>query len=186
MTSEHTGVSVSKDVSRQSSNSDISTTQQGWHDDLMTAMLAEGLTHSRRTVTHITPLRDRIKSIAANSRRRNDYGGTFTPATVTASTGPTIFDYSAAHFDREGDSAEQPTLANRPIDQEYTSAAGKKTWGEAVYTVGYEREVLDTQDYLISINNKADCAVRLVYMRQCMIYSARTFVPSWRRLQGGY
>ena len=79
MISEHAGASHSTDVSRQSSNSDISTTQQGWHDELMTAMAAEGPTHSRRTVTHITPFRDRIKSIAANARRRHDLGGTYTP-----------------------------------------------------------------------------------------------------------
>jgi len=146
MISEHAGAS-SRDVSRQSSNSDISTTQQGWHDDLMTTMAAEGPTHSRRTVTHITPFRDRIKSIAANSRRRHDLDGTYTPPTVTASTRPTIFDHSPVRSDGKWNSPErpeQPNLASKPIDQEYTSPAGKKTRGEAIYKVGYEREVLDT------------------------------------------
>jgi hypothetical protein len=144
MISEHTGASVSRDVSRQSSNSDISTTQQGWHDDLMSAIAAEGPTHSRRAVTHITPFRDRIKSITANSRRRNDFGGTFTPPTVTASTNSSIFDHSPVRSDRRRSSAERPKPSAPPTDEECTSPAGKKTWGEAIYKVGYEREVLDT------------------------------------------
>jgi hypothetical protein len=144
MLSEHTGVSHSRDVSRQSSNSDISTTQQGWHDDLMSAMAAEGPTQTRRTVTHITPFRDRIKSITANSRRKHDFGGTLTPPTVIASTNSSIFDHSQVRSDRRRISAEQPKSASSEKDQEYMSPAGKRTWGEAIYKVGYEREVLDT------------------------------------------
>jgi hypothetical protein len=143
MISEHTGSGDSRDVSRQSSNSNISTTQQGWHDDLMSAIAAEGPTHSRRAVTHITPFRDRIKSITANSRRRNDFGGTFTPPTVTASTSSSMFDHSPVRSDRRRSSPEQPKSASPSTNQEYTSPAGRRTWGEAIYKVGYEREVLD-------------------------------------------
>lgn len=144
MQPELTGASSSNNVSRHSSNSDISASQQGWHDDLMTAMAAEGPTHSRRTVTHITPFRDRIKSLAANSRRRIDAEGTFTPPTVTTSTGPSIFDSSPVRGDHVRNSADQPKSAAPPKDQEYNSTAGKRSWGEGTYKVGYEREVLDT------------------------------------------
>jgi hypothetical protein len=139
-----TGPSNTRDVSRQSSNSDISATQQGWHDDLMTAMAAEGPTHSRRTVTHITPFRDRIKSLAAKTKRRNDHGGTFIPPTVTTSTSPSIFDYSPVKATPSRESADPPGSASPRTHQEQTSSAGKRTWGEAIYKVGYEREVLDT------------------------------------------
>jgi hypothetical protein len=144
MIPELTGASTPNNVSRQSSNSDISTKQQGWHNDLMTAMAAEGATHCRRTVTHITPFRDRIKLIAANSRRRNDFGGTFTPPAVIASTSSSIFDHSPVRSDRRRSSAEQPKSASPSLNHEYTSPTGKRTWGEAIYKVGYEREVLDT------------------------------------------
>jgi len=144
MLSELTGAHDSGYVSRQSSDSDLSGTQQGWHDDLMMAMAAESSAQSRRAVTHITPFRDRIKTLAANTRRRHDYGDTFTPPTVTASTGPSIFDYSPVRPTQVRSSAEQPRTGDPPVHRERITSTGKKTWGEAIYKVGYERQVLDT------------------------------------------
>lgn len=149
--SEHTGArtpvsDVENPYIDPSYDSDT-TEPHGWHDDLMTAMAAESPTsRSRGAVAHMTmtPFRERMKLLAAGTRRRHEGGGTFTPPTVIASTSPSIFDYDKVKTERARSSIDQPASA-RPRDKEdHTSPSGKRTWGEAIYRVGYEREVLDT------------------------------------------
>jgi hypothetical protein len=120
---------------------------QGWHGDLMMAMAAENpANRSRRAGAHMTSFRERMKLLAASTRRRHDGGGTgtFTPPTVIASTSSSIFDYDQVKTERARSSIDQPASAKPPVNEEYTSPGGKRSWGDSIYKVGYEREVLDT------------------------------------------
>jgi hypothetical protein len=94
----------------------------------------------------MTPFRERMKLLAASTRRRHDGGGTgtFTPPTVIASASPSIFDYEQVKTERARSSLDHPASAKRSDSEEYTSPGGKRTWGDSIYKVGYEREVLDT------------------------------------------
>jgi len=149
--SEHTGARTPvSDVENHyiDPSYDSDTTEPpGWHDDLMTAMAAESPTsRSRRAGAHITmtPFRERMKLLAAGTRRRREGGGTFTPPTVIASTSPSIFDYDRVKTERARGSVDHPASARPRDNEENTSPSGKRTWGESIYRVGYEREVLDT------------------------------------------
>jgi hypothetical protein len=145
------------DVDRPPIDPDMLGIPQGWHDDLMTAMAMENSPNiPRRTASHITPFRDRMKLLAASTRRRNDQEGAYVPPTVTSSSAPLIFGNQHVKQDSSRNNTPELKSVQSTLSEARTSHSGKRSMGESVYKVGYEREVMDTSVVLVRKTDKTD------------------------------
>lgn len=113
---------------------------QGWDDDYMVPVAGESPARfTRRPHANLNPLRDRVKLVNFTNRRRNE--APTSPVRPSASDrGPSI--PRVQRDQGKGDGITQHIVAPRV---EGRRTIGQKcNWGESVYRVGYEREIMDT------------------------------------------
>jgi hypothetical protein len=118
---------------------------QGWDDDYTVPVAGESSSHFRRPYPNLTPLRDRVKLAGLTSRRRHEGPS---DAMIKASTShrrpsiPLIQAKPSAPIAHLGHGDSSTTRLKRA--EKRPTAVSNRRWGDGVYKVGYEREILDT------------------------------------------